>query len=103
MQLSHRTQSQQGFQPRQLHSVEETGVSLQFLNDLALKIIYYASTISGHDIALRMRLPYVGIIDRVLDGLKRDLYVEVRGGSAVSTASYVYNVTTKGNLRAGEL
>jgi len=103
MSLSQMTYSEQGFQPRQLHSVEETGVSLQFLNDLALKIIYYASTISGHDIALRMRLPYVGIIDRVLDGLKRDLYVEVRGGSAVSTASYVYNVTTKGNLRAGEL
>ena len=103
MTVSQPALGERGFEPRQIHSIQESGLSLQFLSDLALKNIYYASTLSGHDLALRMRLPFVGVIDRVLDSLKRDLYIEVRGGSAVSTASYLYNMTNKGSLRANEL
>jgi predicted ATPase with chaperone activity len=102
----HPTQSapaQAGFQPREIHSVEDTGLTIQFLSDLALKIIYHASSISGYDIALRMRLPFLGVLDRVFDGLKRDQFVEVKSGTALTTASYTYNVTAKGNARAVEL
>src|SRR5688572_3491864 len=84
------------FEPRPIHSIEDTGLTLQFLTDLALKIIYNSSTITGHEVAQRMRVPFVGVVDRVLEALKRDLYVEVRGGSALSTASYQYTITSKG-------
>lgn len=92
-----------GFTPPEIHSIADTGLSHQFLADLALKIIYYASTMSGYEVALAMKLPYIGVIDQVLDGLKRDLYIEVRSGSALTTASYTYAVTSKGAIRAMEL
>ena len=91
------------FEPREIHSIDDTGLTQQFLADLALKIIYNASSITGHEVAQRMRLPFVGVVDRLMDALKRDSYVEVRGGSALSSASYVYSVTTRGNVRGTEL
>ncbi len=92
-----------GFTPPEIQSIRETGLSPQFLADLALKIIYYASSISGYDIAVAMKLPYLGVLDQVLESLKRDLYIEVRSGSALTTASYTYAVTSKGAVRAMEL
>jgi predicted ATPase with chaperone activity len=99
------SQSQQApaFQPKPVTSLEDTGLSAGFLSDLALRTIYFAGSITGHEIARRMALPYVNVLDRILDGLKRQLYVEVRGGSAVSTASYDYALTSKGNQKALEL
>ena len=47
-----------------------------------------------------MRLPFLGIIDKVLDSLKRESYLEVRGGNALTPASYTYVMTEKGNNRA---
>src|SRR5438067_4458469 len=91
------------FEPREIHAIEETGLSAQFLADLALKMIYNASSITGHEVAQRMRLPFVGVVDRILDALKRDSYIEVRGGSALSSASYVYSVTSRGSVRGVEL
>ncbi len=91
------------FLPRELHTIEETGLTLQFLSDLTLKIIYFASTASGYEVAQRLRLPFLGIVDKVLETLKRENYVEVRGGSALTAASYSYMMTEKGNNRATEL
>jgi predicted ATPase with chaperone activity len=92
-----------GFTPPELHSLADTGLNPQFLADLALKVIYYASTISGYDVALAMKVPYLGVLDQVLESLKRDLYLEVRSGSALTTASYTYATTQKGTIRALEL
>ena len=99
------SQSQQApaFHPKPVTSLEDTGLSAGFLSDLALRMIYFAGSITGHEIARRMALPYVNVLDRILDGLKRQLYVEVRGGNAVSTASYDYALTSKGNQKALEL
>jgi predicted ATPase with chaperone activity len=91
------------FEPQEVHSVAETGLSPQFFTELALKIIYYASTISGHDVAARMCLPFLGVVDEVLDALKRESMVEVRGGNVLTSASYTYLLTSKGQDRASEL
>ncbi|MBM2809928.1 MAG: ATPase [Chloroflexi bacterium] len=92
--------TQPGFAPGQLHSIEDTGLTLQFLTDLALKHIYYGNTMTGRDVAARIRLPYVGIIESVLETLKRDAHIEVRGGTALTSASYTYSVTSKGATRS---
>ncbi|MDW7991038.1 MAG: hypothetical protein RMK65_02635 [Anaerolineae bacterium] len=44
-------------------SVQETGLSLGFLVDLALKILYFEGFLSGYELAERMKLPYAGIVD----------------------------------------
>jgi hypothetical protein len=97
------SQQAPAFQPKPVTSVEDTGLSFGFLSDLALRHIYFASQITGHEVARRMALPYPNVIERILDGLKRQLYVEVRGGSPVSTASYEYALTAKGHGKAVEL
>jgi predicted ATPase with chaperone activity len=91
------------FDPKPLTSVEETGLTVSFLSDLVLKTVYFGGSITGHEIARRMALPFQNVIDRLLDGLKRQLYLEVRGGSAVSTASYEYTLTAKGHAKTVEL
>ena len=92
-----------GFQPRDIHTIEESGLNLQFLADLCLKHIYYATTLSGRDAATQMRLPFVGVMDKVIEKLRQEGVVEVRGGSALTTASYVHSLTDKGRARALEL
>src|SRR5581483_4918698 len=91
------------FHPKPVTSLEETGLSPGFLADLALRTVYFAGTVSGHEVARRMALPFPNVVERLLDGLKRQLYVEVRGGSAVSSASYEYALTAKGHAKALEL
>jgi len=92
-----------GFEPREITAVEDTGLGYQFLADLTLKTIYFVSTITGFEVAQRLRLPFVGVVERLLDGLKRDTYIEVRGGSSVTTATYSYVITSKGIARALDL
>jgi predicted ATPase with chaperone activity len=91
------------FVPKPVASLEETGLSMSILADLALRTMYFAGAITGHEVARQIALPYPNVVDRLLDVLKRQLYCEVRGGSAVSTASYEYALTAKGHSKAIEL
>jgi predicted ATPase with chaperone activity len=91
------------FAPPRPQAVEETGLSLSFLADLALKILYFRGYVSGGDIAEEMRLPFTGVIDRVLEFLKRDLFCEVKGSGGFGQSSYEYSITAKGIARAREI
>jgi predicted ATPase with chaperone activity len=91
------------FTPRPIEAVEDTGLSFTFLADLALKTVYFANAPTGHEVARRMALPFVGVVERLLDALKRQQLVEVRGGSAVSPATYEYALTQRGHQKALEL
>ncbi len=93
------------FVPPAPRSLEETGISLGLLTDLALKILYYESELSGRALAAKMALPFPGIVDRILESLKRDKYCEVRGTTGrggLSEALYEYTLTTQGRGLARE-
>ncbi len=93
------------FVPPAPRSLEETGISLGLLTDLALKILYYESELSGRELAAKMALPFPGIVDRILESLKRDKYCEVRGATGrggLSEALYEYTLTTQGRGLARE-
>ena len=91
------------FLPPDIRTIKDTGLSLDFLSDLALRIIYYAGTITAGDIARRMGLPFGNVVERVLENLRRQLLVEVTGGASVLATSYAYTLTDKGYNRAAEL
>jgi len=84
-------------------SVESTGLSLGFLADLALKILYFRGYISGAEIADQMRLPFTGVVDRILEFLKRELLCEVKGAGGFGQSAYEYTITAKGIARAREV
>ena len=95
----------EAFIPPAPRSTEETGLSIGMLTDLALKTLYFESYLSGRDLAQRMALPFPGVVDEILDFLKREKLCEVRGTSGrggLSEALYEYVLTSKGRDMARE-
>lgn len=83
-------------------SIDETGLNMGFLSDLVLKSIYYAGEISANDIAKQCALPFVGVLETVLEFLKREELVGIIGAQGFSERSYTYTISEKGIRRARE-
>jgi len=90
------------FVPPMPASVKETGLGLGFLTDLAIKIMYFEGNISGYELAERMKLPYSGVVDQVLEFLRREKLCEVKGSGGFAEAAYQYAIAQKGRLMARE-
>jgi predicted ATPase with chaperone activity len=74
-----------------------------WLQDLALKIIYFGGYLNGYQMAERIALPFAGIVDQILENLKREKFVEVRSQSGgYGEGAYQYAITNAGILRARE-
>lgn len=89
--------------PPEPRSVEETGQSLAFIADLALKTMYTRSFMKGHELADLMNLPFANILDSVLEYLRREHLTEVRGSTGFGESSYQYVLSDEGCARAREL
>ncbi len=96
------TPASTSFVPPMPKSVRETGLSLGFLTDLALKVMYLEGNISGHELTERIKLPYAGVVDQVLDFLKREQLCEVKGAGGFAEAAYQYAISQKGRAMARE-
>jgi len=91
------------FTPVAPRSIEESGLSMGLLTDLALKILYFESYLAGRDLAERMGLPFPHVVSTVLDFLKREQLCEVRSASGrggFSEANYEYILTERGRAMA---
>jgi len=84
-------------------SIEETGLGLGFLADLAIKIMYFEGYISGYETAETMKLPYAGVVDVVLEFLKREQFCEVKGTGGLGESAYQYVISLKGSEKAREV
>lgn len=92
-----------GFVPAPITKIEETGLSMLWLQDLTLKILYYQGYLSGFKIAEELALPFVGVVDQILDSLKKEKLVEVRSSQmGLGEGAYVYVITMAGIARARE-
>jgi predicted ATPase with chaperone activity len=91
------------FTPPILQKIEETGLSTLWLQDLALKILYFQGYLTGFKIAEEMALPFTGIVDQILENLKRDKFVEVKTSQmGLGEGAYLYAITGAGSDRARE-
>ncbi|MCP5100191.1 MAG: ATP-binding protein [Chloroflexi bacterium] len=90
------------WEPPQVKSIEDTGLTEGFLQDLAIKIMYFRGQLTGHEIAEEMHLPFATVVTKILDFLKREQMCEVRGAGGLGSASYQYIITMKGSARARE-
>lgn len=84
-------------------AIEQTGLDLSFIADLALKTMYYNTNLTGQAISDTMCLPYYNIVERALSQLKREECVEVGGSLGIGDMAYQYQVTPKGAARAHDL
>lgn len=91
------------FIPAPITKLEETGLSALWLQDLVLKIIYFQGYLTGFRIAEVIALPYTGIVDHLLEDLKKEKSVEIRGSQmGLGEGAYQYAITSAGIARARE-
>ena len=82
-------------------TVEDTGLTLEFLTDLLLKTLYVQGARTGQQLMDVVRLPFDFVDHRMLDLQQRRL-VEVRGTSGLSRGGYMFDLTASGRDRARE-
>lgn len=91
------------FTPAAPRSIQETGLNMGLLSDLALKTLYYESYMTGRDLAERLGLPFANVAAEVLEFLKREKLCEVRsatGRGGFSESTYEYILTARGREMA---
>jgi hypothetical protein len=90
------------FIPQPIQAIEETGLSQLWLQDLALKILYFRGYLTGFETAEAMALPFNGMVEIVLEALKREQFVEVKSQIGFGEGSFKYALTEGGIARARE-
>src|ERR1051326_5634417 len=89
------------YAPPPINSVEDTGLSALWLQDLALKILYAQGYMSGFKIAALMALPFAGVTDGILEALKREKMLEVKSSQGgLGEGAYSYGITGAGIARS---
>jgi MoxR-like ATPase len=89
--------------PPPITKLEDTGLNLLWLQDLTLKIFYYQGYLTGFKTAEELALPFSGIVDQILESLKREKLIEVKSSQmGLGEGSYQYAITGAGMIRARE-
>ncbi|HEY3232450.1 MAG TPA: AAA family ATPase [Roseiflexaceae bacterium] len=90
--------------PPEPTSIAETGLGMGFLTDLILKIVYFYGNITGQQLSEVTKLPFLGVIDKVLEFLKLEEYVDIIGAQGgFSERSFQYVIATKGRIKVNEV
>lgn len=91
------------FVPPPIMSIDDTGLSLLWLMDLVLKVMYFQGYLTGYKVAEEVALPFSGVVDQIMDGLKREKLIEVRSSQmGLGEGAYLYAITGLGISRARE-
>lgn len=84
-------------------SLDATGLTLVAIANLTLKTLYVHGSLLAHEIADILKLPYATVVDEVLEHLRRERLIEVKGATTVGKAAYRCALVQKGLSRAREL
>jgi len=92
------------FIPPPVQKIEDTGLSPLWLQDLIIKILYFQGYLTGFKIAEEIALPFTGVVDLLLESLKREKLVEIRQSQigGLGEGAYQYAITGAGIARARE-
>jgi hypothetical protein len=90
------------FTPTVITRIEDTGLSPLWLQDLTLKIFYFRGYLTGFRVAELLALPFTGVVDQIVEALKRDKLVEVKTQVGIGDGAYQYAITGAGTVRARE-
>jgi hypothetical protein len=91
-----------GYLPPRPMSLDEAGLTSSFVTDCVLRTLYHLHECTGYDIANRLGLHFGNIIAAILEALRREQAVEVKGQRGIGEGGYVHVLTDKGLGRARE-
>src|SRR5690349_6808486 len=77
-------------------SLNETELPFRLVGDLIMKCIYQYTIISAQKISDIIKLPYFGVIDSVLNNLRKAELIEVGGSEGLGDMAYQWVLTPKG-------
>ena len=76
-------------------TLEEAGLSLDLVTQLALKTLFFAGELTGAELAKRLGVSF-GVVEPALEFLKAQRRCEIVGGAIAGGPSYRYRITTDG-------
>jgi predicted ATPase with chaperone activity len=85
--------------PPSPQTLEETGLGLDLITQLALKSLHFAGELTGTELSRRLGLEFP-VLMPALDLLKAQQQIAIVGGGFVGGASYRYRITDTGRTRA---
>lgn len=88
--------------PPPLGNVEDTGLNMLSIADLILKVLYFGGVMTGHVISDTIKLPFTGVMDPVIEFLKREQFIDIRGQTGIGEVSFRYIITEMGASKARE-
>lgn len=83
-------------------SLEETEIDVSLLSDLVMKHILFMGEFRLADVAEKVKLP-INIVDTIMETLRKDKFVEVKGGAGYAAVTYTFKITDTGKNRSSEL
>lgn len=83
-------------------TVEETGLKEAYITDLVLKTLNLRGNLLGAELCDEVKLPYHGIVQKVLTFLKDERLVEIMGGEGLTELTWNFRLTTRGGEVARE-
>ncbi len=83
-------------------TLEDTGLSVSFIADLVMKHIIGMGEFMLADVAEGIKLP-VYVVAEAIELLRRDKFVEVKGGTGYATVTYTFKASETGMKRGNEL
>ena len=93
---------QRVWNPPPIRTIEDTGLSKLTIADLILKILYFRGDLQGHEIQESCKLPFNGVLDQVMEFIKREKLVEITGAGGLGEISFRYSLSSAGVQRAVE-
>ncbi len=92
-----------GYTPPQINSLDDTGLSSLWLQDLVLKVLYFRGYLTGFKIAEEIALPFAGVVDQILVPIKQEKLIEIKSSQGgLGEGAYTYGITGAGITRARE-
>jgi predicted ATPase with chaperone activity len=97
-------QQQAPWAPPPIRNIEDTGLNQVVIADLALKVIYFGGVLTGTRVSEIVKLPWIGVLDGVLEFLKREKLVEVKGtAGGLGEAGTQFQITGAGLVKVKEI
>jgi predicted ATPase with chaperone activity len=85
--------------PRAPMTLEASGLTLDLVIQLLLKLLHYSGELTGIEISQRLGLEFP-VVEPAIDFIKRLHQCEIVGGAGIGGPSYRYRITDAGRQRA---
>ncbi len=90
--------------PPQPENIDQTGLGMGFLTDLVLKVIYFHGAITAQKMEEVTKLPFLNVLDKILNYLKLEEYVDIIGAEGgFSERTFQYAIARKGLNKVNEV